>query len=257
MTTFALLLALLAAPTEWHGFPLRHFTINGYSGYVVVPPKPAPGNPWLWRARFPDYHPEAAISLIQKGFHVAYLGVPNNFGCPAAMTDFDRFYEEVRRTLRLARRPALEAVSRGGLFAYNWALRNPGKVSCVYAESPVCDMKSWPGGRGKGLGSPKDWQEALRSYGLTEAEMLAFQGNPIDYAARLARHHIPALHVVCDEDQVVPPAENTGIFAKRYREAGGSIEVYYNKSRPTTLNGHHFTLDDTEREVRFVLQHTR
>jgi sialidase-1 len=115
-------------------------------------------------------------------------------------------------------------------------------------------MKSWPGGRGKGIGSPKDWQQALDSYGFTEEQMLAFRGNPIDYAADLARYRIPILHVVCDEDQVVPPAENTEIFARRYRAAGGPIEVYYNQTRPTSDHGHHFTLDSIRKEVDFVLR---
>jgi sialidase-1 len=244
---------LTTKPRDWHGFPIREFSIHGHAGYVAIPPGPAPGCPWLWRARFPEYHPEAAIALLQKGFYVAYLDVPNIFGSPEAVDDFNRFYREARRTLHLAQRPALEAVSRGGLFAYNWAIRNPNKVSCVYAESPVCDIKSWPGGRAKGLGSPKDWQQAQAAYHFSEDQLVAWNGNPIDYAAKLARHHIPALHVVCSEDQVVPPMENTEIFAKRYRDAGGSIEVYYNKTRPTTDHGHHFDLDDVQREVDFVL----
>jgi sialidase-1 len=162
----------------------------------------------------------------------------------------------VTATFGLSRKMALEGVSRGGLFVYNWTVKNAGKVNVIYCESPVCDMKSWPGGKGKGLGSAADWQEALRSYGFTEQQMMAFHGNPIDEAAALAASRIPIQHVVSDQDELCPPAENTDIFAQRYAAAGGPIEVYRNTGMPNTLNGHHFPLDHPEAIVNFILRHT-
>lgn len=253
---FLLTLALAAAP-DWHGYEKREFTVDGINGYVVLPKATAPGRPWLWRARFPEFHPEYAVALLGQGFHVAYYDQPNVFGSPRAVAQWDRFYAHVRAAFGLSARPALEGVSRGGLFVYNWAVRNPEKVSVIYAESPVCDLKSWPGGRGKGRGSPKDWQEAIRAYGFTtEAELLAWQGNPLDHAERLAAARIPILHLVNERDEVVPPAENTWPFAERYRRAGGSLTVHLNTRGPETLFGHHFPLDDIALPVNFILAHT-
>ena len=49
----------------------------------------------------------------------------------------------------------------------------------IYGDAPVCDFKSWPGGKGKGKGSPPDWAALLPLYGFkTEAEALACRGNP-------------------------------------------------------------------------------
>ncbi len=245
-----------ASPALWNGYEKREFTLEGTKGYVVLPRIAAPGKPWHWQARFPDFHPAPAIALLSKGFHVAYLDLPNIFGSPTAVAAWDKFYAYVTGTFGLARKVSLEGVSRGGLFVYNWAAANADKVTCVYCESPVCDMKSWPGGRGKGVGSERDWQEALRSYGFSEAQMLAFRGNPVDNTAPLAAKRIPILHVVSDRDKVVPPAENTDLFAARYTAAGGSIQVYRNTGMPDTLNGHHFPLDDTGAIVNFVLAHT-
>jgi len=245
-----------AMAAEWHGYEKREFTVDGVAGYVVLPRVAAKGNPWLWRARFPEFHPEAAEGLLAKGYHVAYYDLPNVFGSPRAMDSWDRFYAHVTKEFALAPKVALEGVSRGGLFVYNWAVRNPDKVDCIYCESPVCDMKSWPGGKGKGQGSKADWEEALRSYGFTEQQMIDFRGNPVDTLAPLAMRRIPVLHVVSEEDQVVPPLENTAVFAKRYREAGGPIQVYTNRSGPQSLHGHHFPLDDAGMEVGFVLRHT-
>ncbi len=251
-----LLAAALLPAAEWNGYERRDFQVDGVAGYVVLPRAVAPGKPWLWRARFPGFHPEAAIGLLAKGYHVAYFDLPNIFGSPRAVAAWDRFYAHVRREFGLAEKVALEGVSRGGLFVYNWAAKNPDKVDCIYCESPVCDMKSWPGGKGKGRGSEADWREALASYGFTEQQMMAFGGNPVDTLAPLAARRIPLLHVVSELDEVVPPAENTAILAGRYRDLGGPITVYTNTAGPQTLHGHHFPLDDPGMEVNFVLRHT-
>lgn len=240
---------------EWRGFQTEEIVVDGVKGYVVVPRDPLPGKPWLWRARFPEYHPEAAVALAREGVYLAYYDLPNIFGSPAAVRGFDHFYGAVRKKFGLSKRVVMEAVSRGGLFAYNWAATHPEQVAAVYGESPVCDMKSWPGGKGKGVGSEKDWAEALKAYGFTEAQMMAFRGNPVDHAAKLAKFRIPILHVISEEDRVVPWDENSAVFAERYRAAGGSVEVYHNLSGPTEDRGHHFPLDDVNREVDFVLKH--
>jgi pimeloyl-ACP methyl ester carboxylesterase len=247
---------LLITAADWNGYEKREFMVDGVKGYVVMPRIAASGMPWVWQARFPNYHPEAATALLSKGFHVAYFDLPNIFGSPAAVQSFSHFYDYIVTTYGLSAQVALEGISRGGLFVYNWATKNPQKVTCIYCESPVCDLKSWPGGKGKGLGSPADWKQALASYAFTEEQMLAFRGNPIDELAPLAESKIALLHVVCERDKVVPPAENTAILAERYRKLGGSIVVHYNTRGPETLNGHHFPLDDPALEVNFILSHT-
>jgi pimeloyl-ACP methyl ester carboxylesterase len=77
-----------------------------------------------------------------------------------------------------ARRPALEAVSRGGLHAYRYAARHPDLIACIYADTPVMDLKSWPLGW---AGASKETADALRYYGFTDAaELRAYRGNPLD-----------------------------------------------------------------------------
>lgn len=111
-------------------------------------------------------------------------------------------------------------MSRGGLIIYNWAAANPEKTACIYADAPVCDIKSWPGGKGKGPGDPASWQKCLQAYGLTENEALAYDKNPIDNLEPLARAMVPLLHVCGDADEVVPLEENTAVLAERYRKLG-------------------------------------
>ena len=86
---------------------------------------------------------------------------------PRALDHMDKFYAHLTAQFGLAPKTVLEGFSRGGLFAFNWAARRPDQVACIYADAPVCDFKSWPGGRpaglGKGQGSPGDWKSASAS----------------------------------------------------------------------------------------------
>lgn len=237
--------------STWKGYQRFDFKVDGRSAHVVVPESPAEGKPWVWRARFPNYHPEVDVRLLERGFHVAYINTDNMLGSPKALAHWDAFYTHMTKEKGLAEKVALEAVSRGGLFAYRWAARNPGAVACIYAEVPVCDFKSWPLGQTDGLGNAKAWQNVLKQYGLTEEEALAYPKNPVDVLAPIAKAKIPLLHLVSLNDRVVPPAENTFVLAARYRELGGQIEIIEVREASRS-NGHHFPHPDPQRAAGFI-----
>lgn len=184
--------------TEWNGFNHHAFRFDGRACRIVAPETAAKGSPWIWRARFFGHRPEVDIALLKKGFHVAYIDVAGLFGSPTAVGHWDRFYSLLVERNGFARQPALEGMSRGGLIVYNWAARNPDKVACIYADAPVCDFKSWPGGKGSGKGSPRAWQTCLAAYNFNEEEALAFRGNPID---NLAHRQGPGPAVACLRQQ--------------------------------------------------------
>jgi pimeloyl-ACP methyl ester carboxylesterase len=211
--------------------------------FVIQPQHAAPGRPWVWRARFPSYHDEADQLLLDRGFHVAYLNTDGMLGSPRSMELWDRFYHDLSRR-GLSPRPALEGVSRGGLFAYAFAARFPERVACIYADTPVCDIKSWPGGFGRGLGHAPTWQRLLKEYELDELSARSYPRNPIDQLRPLAAAGIPLLHLISPNDQVVPAEENTGILATRYRALGGSIEVLAVEAGTEESRGHHFPHPD-------------
>ena len=216
------------------------------------PRRPPGQRPWIWRTEFFGHEPQADLALLAKGFHAVYIDVQNMYGAPAAMKHMDAFYDQLTRQHGLSKKTVLEGFSRGGLFAFNWAARHPDRVACIYVDAPVCDFKSWPGGKGKGPGSPGDWQNLLKVYGLTEAEAMAYRHNPIDNLAPLAKAGVPVLAVVGDADEVVPLDENTAIVEKRYKELGGQITVIVKKGV-----GHHpHSLVDPTPIVDFVLKHT-
>ncbi len=249
--------ATLSWPGEtidtWQGFTRHSFVIDGCKAWVVEPKTALPGKPWSWCLEFPDAFTErcAAPGLLERGFHHAHIVVGNTFGCPAALAHFDAFYAALIAH-GLAPKAALIGISRGGLYAYRWAAQHPERVAAIYGDAPVCDFKSWPGGKGVGKGSPGDWKALLGLYGFAdEAQALAFTGNPIDVLPPLAAAKIALIHVVGDADDVVPVAENTAIVESRYRALGGTIEVIH---KPGV--GHHpHGLDDPKPVVDFIVAH--
>ena len=98
--------------------------------------------------RFFGQQPQTDIALLEKGFHLVYMDVAGLYGLPKAVEHFNAFYKYLTKEQGLAKKPALEGMSRGGLIVYNWAAQNPDKVACIYADAPVCDFECWPGGKG-------------------------------------------------------------------------------------------------------------
>ena len=241
--------------TKWHGYRQLHFKIAERDAYIVVPKQAAAGKPWVWRARFPGYHAEMDISLLGKGYHVAYVDVAELFGCPKAVQIGDKFYQHLTKHGFHAK-PALEGVSRGGLFVYNWTASNPEKVACIYCDTPVMDFKSWPAGNGGGLGSAATWQRCLKAYGFTEQQAFEFDKNPIDHAQTIAKARIPILHIVSENDVVVPPSENTYVLQSRLKKLGHSLEAISVPVGTEKSHGHHFTHPQPNRVVDFIVKHT-
>lgn len=239
----------------WNGYKRHLITIDGCKAWIVEPKKALPGKPWTWCMEFPDAFTSrtGVPELLAAGFHHLHIEVGNTFGSPAALKHFDALYAAVT-TAGLARKGTLIGISRGGLYAYNWASLNPDKVVCIYGDAPVCDFKSWPGGKGQGNGSADDWKTLMQSYGFKdELEALRWPKNPIDNLEPLAKAKIPLIHVVGDADNVVPVVENTAIIEQRYKALGGEVIVFH---KPTV--GHHpHGLDDAKPLVELVIRHTK
>ena len=242
--------------TSWHGFEKVDFLFNGTPAYYVKPSKPLPGNPWVWRAHFPNWHVTMDSLLLDKGFYIAYINTNDEYGAPLAMMVWDKFYEYLTTKKSFAHRVALEGVSRGGLYVYGWAKRNPDKVSCIYAEAPVCDLKSWPGGKGKGEGDPNSWKQMMKIYGFSEQEAMRFDDNPIDHLEGLASFKVPILHVASLQDKIVPPDENTFVLVQRYMKLGGPGAVYPMTRGEQKLSGHHFLIEHPDWWADFIYRHS-
>jgi pimeloyl-ACP methyl ester carboxylesterase len=239
--------------SNWNGFKKFDFEVDGKQVLVVTPKKEATGRPWVWHGEFFGHKPAPDIALLDKGFHIVYMRVQDMLGAPRAVKHWDSFYNELTTKYGFAPKAALVGLSRGGLYCYNWAAANPNKVSCIYADAPVCDFKSWPGGKGKGKGSPRDWKLVLDVYGFkNEMEALDYKSNPVDNLKPLADAKVPLLHVFGDADDVVPWEENTGLIEERYKKMSGDITLIRKKG----IGHHPHGLDDPTPIVDFIVKNS-
>ncbi len=243
--------------SEWNEFKRYDFEIGGKNVLVVAPKEAAAGQPWVWHGEFFGHKPAPDIALLKRGFHIVYLSVPNMLGSPKAVAHWNDCYAEMTGKHGLSPKVSLVGLSRGGLYCYNWAIANPDKVACIYADAAVCDFRSWPGGKQlgdnwKGKGSPGDWKLVLEQWGFKDnAEAIAYTKNPVDNLEPLAKAKVPLLHVYGDADDVVPWEENTGVIAERYKKLGGEIVLI-----PKAGVGHHpHGLTDSTPIVEFIAKH--
>ncbi len=217
------------AVSRWNGWIRHDFRVDDAAVIVVEPEKPLPGRPWAWRGEFFGAFPNADIELLRHGWHLAYIAVPDQFGSPRAMTRWERFHGVLVKEHGLSPRPALIGLSRGALYCMAWAAAHPNETLAVYLDNGVCDFKSWPGGRPKGLGtgngSAPEWAKLLRAYGFrNDREAITYPGNPVDRLKPLAEARIPILLVYGDSDRTVPHRENSEVVHERYRALGGPVE---------------------------------
>ncbi len=215
--------------SRWEGFARHDFQVDGVNVLVVEPKDPLPGRPWAWRGEFFGAFPNADIELLKRGWHLAYIGVMDLFGSPKAMKHWETFYDVLVKDYRLSPKPALIGLSRGALYCMAWAAAHPDRTLLVYLDNGVCDFKSWPGGKPKGLGSgagsPEEWLRLLKAYDFKDdREAIASRLNPVDNLAPLARARIPILLIYGDRDNVVPHRENSELVYDRYKALGGHVE---------------------------------
>ncbi|UNY97456.1 GDSL-type esterase/lipase family protein [Zhouia spongiae] len=239
--------------SNFHGYIQYNFEYRGNTVKIVCPKKPAMGRPWVWRARFFGHEPQTDIALLERGFYVVYSDVSDLYGAKEAVKRWNLFYDFLQQR-GLAKKAAIEAMSRGGLIAYNWAAENPDKVACIYADAPVLDILSWPVGNGKYEGSPHDTEQLKKVYGLeTNEDLLKFKGSPINKVKKVVRGKYPILHIGGEDDTVVPIDENTGPFVDAIRKSGGTVQTIYKEN-----NGHHpHSLKNPGLIVNFILEATK
>ena len=139
---------------------VERITIEGRTMGLKVPAKSAPAKPWLWVGEFAGHLGSLEDGLVAKGWRVAWVDVSNQFGSPRAMAVWEKVYEELHGKRALSARPALLGISRGGLYVNAWTRLHPDRVSVLYLDNGVCDIRSWPGGfqlSERGSGSAGDW----------------------------------------------------------------------------------------------------
>jgi lysophospholipase L1-like esterase/pimeloyl-ACP methyl ester carboxylesterase len=238
--------------SHYYGFRCTDFTLDGRACKIVQPWRSAPGHPWIWRARFWGHEPQTEVSLLERGFHLVYCDVAELFGNDENLTIWDHFYSMLVGS-GLSNKAVMEGFSRGGIYIYRWAAKYPDRVACIYADAPVLDIKSWPGNKGKGGGSPDPWRSFKEDFNFaSDSSALAFTGSPLDLVETFVRNDIPMIHVCGEADVVVPIDENTDLFEKKVHQLNGRITVI----RKPGIGHHPHSLANPQPIVDFILRAT-
>ena len=169
------------------------FSVRGtpMTTMVIAPSTAAAGMPWVYRAGFVFRDAKVDQELLAKGFHIVTGPVGVSFG----VKDWDTAYEYLAGH-GFSKKPAMEGAGGGAGEVYAWAIENPDKVSCVYAENPRM-------------------HSALA------------KTQPLDNLAPLAKANVPLLHVCGSLDPWFK--DNTLEVEKRYKKLGGKIQVIVKK----------------------------
>jgi hypothetical protein len=196
--------------SSFYGFNRYDFQANQKNCIIVTPKKPAPGNPWIWRAYFFDHKPYMDSILCSKGYYMGYVDLPNLYGCPTAVNSMNDFYSYITTTYGFSKKPLLYGISRGGLYIYNWGRSNISKISCLCGDGACFDIVSWPCGcYATGSPSPGDWATCKTVYGFANDNIAkAYTGNPYQNMRPFADAKIPLINVYGTADPAAVPNQN-------------------------------------------------
>ena len=227
--------------SNYPSYVMHEFELDGCPCKIVEPLSPLPGYRWILKAEYFTAFPAFEIEMLRRGYYFVYMKLEYECGSPRSMAHWDKLYDFLTGQLHFDPKPILFGLSVGGLYIYNWAAKHPDKVGCIYGDNPVCDFKSWPGGKGCGEGHPQHWETMIKAYGFAdEAEALAWKFNPVDNLKPLVDAGVPLIHAAATDDTVVPIKENTDVLEKNCLALGGRITVF---RHPGGHHPHHAVKD--------------
>lgn len=218
----------------------ENFVFNGHQATVIIPDNP--NGKWIWKTEFFYAFDQAEQALLEKGYTRVYYSVSDMYGSPKAARKMHAFHKFVIEQYGLQTKATLFGFSRGGLYAFSYALFYPEWVEKVYFDAPVLDLKSWPP-----KGSVEQGQ-MFAEFALNEETLQTYKGNPVDLLDEFFALRIPVLLVAGDADEVVPLKEN-GEKMINYAIQRRADFTYVIKNGC----GHHpHSLENVETIVRFV-----
>ena len=146
------------------------------------------------------------------------------------MATWEKAYEEFHGKRGLSAKPALLGISRGGLYVNAWTRLHPDRVSVLYLDNGVCDIRSWPGGVAlthQSKGSPKDWVLYKTEFGFAtddEAKAKSLQAAEGLLPAIKAGVLLISCHGTADK--TVPFEDNAAHVIKFWQDNGGRVKLF-------------------------------
>lgn len=216
------------------------FEFNGHRAVVLLPDKP--NGKWIWKTEFFTAFDQAEVKLNEMGYTRVYYEISDMYGNDEAVELMHIFQRELLKRYDLDTKCYLFGFSRGGLYAFNYALRYPKYVEKIYLDAPVLNLKSWPP---KGS---KEHLQVLERFNLTEETFDTMHFSPIDKLDEFAKLNIPVLIVAGAIDKTVPHKENCQIMVDYYKERNLEIKYILKEN----CDHHPHSLEDVDPIVKFV-----
>jgi alpha-beta hydrolase superfamily lysophospholipase len=151
------------------------------------------------------------------------------------------FHLDVVKRFNLNKKANLLGMSRGGLYAFNYAIFYPEYVDKMYLDAPVLDLKTWPP-----VGSLQ-YDQLLNEYQLNADTYATYKFSPIDKLDEYFALNIPTLIVAGCADEVVPFDKNSKIMID-FAKSNDKNVTYYLKPE---CKHHPHSLEDVTKIVEF------
>ena len=113
---------------------IYEFEFNSFPATVIVPEHP--NGKWIWKTEFLYAFDAAERALLEEGYTRVYYQISDMYGSPRSVELMKNFHAHVTERFSLDKRAVLFGFSRGGLYAFNFVLAHPDKVSKIYLDAP-------------------------------------------------------------------------------------------------------------------------
>lgn len=205
--------------SDFSGYACAGFTMDGRECKVVKPKITRNDRPWIWRARFWGHEPQTDIALLERGYHLVYYDQSGLVGNTECVANWDKFYSLLNNS-GLADKVVLEGMSRGAMYALNWAAVNPTKVAAVYIDNPLLDCRYFAHREENELS-----RDLIKAYNLADIKAIAnFNGSPTDKVKEIAAGRYPILILCAGQDEAVP-FETIREFEQKMKQEDGQLTV--------------------------------
>ena len=236
-------------PVLYHGYEQIGTTVGGREA-IIVKPNVTPNGKWALKTEYFDAFPSVQLSLLAKGYHLAYVKNVTRWYYPADTDAHLALANHMRDGWGLSEKCVIIGMSCGGMKGIYFASQYPERVSCLYLDAPVVNLLSCPFGLGR-ANCAHLRSEFVKVLGKDLSDFLAFRDHPLDRIPRLTANEIPLVLVSGDSDSTVPFEENGIHLKEAYEKAGCDFALHIKAGG----EHHPHSLEDNTPILDFIVNH--
>ena len=234
-----------------YGFECLEFEFDGRYARLLCPKENTNGH-WILKTEYMDAFPALEISMLERGYHVAFLENKTRWVNESDDHAKSDFADYLNKNFGLNKKCIPVGMSCGGMKAIYFAAKHPDKVALLCLDAPVVNLLSCPACVDRDCIHRTEFMtEFTKDTGMTANDLLFYRNHPFDVAPKILENNIPIVMISGDSDTVVPYIENGAYIEKLYREGGGIIEVHMKPGG----DHHPHLLEDNTPIIEFIEKH--